>query len=198
MKEQETFRGCTAPAALSVVVLVRHWPLSDSYQQQLLALAQLEVVHELILVGKQMQELPPLLIKEPKLRSFQLNSDSSFLMAEAGAFEAAADVLVILQQGVKLSAQMLQKIPLTVAEGYEFGGLIAQRNRWWTGILKLATASCKGLCWFRLSQGYFASRKIYHHSGGFKQDGRMISFFELLCKQQKLSPYTFLFLPEQT
>lgn len=194
MKEQATFQGCTVPATLSVVVLARHWPLSDSYQQQLLALAHLEVVHELILVGKQMQELPPLLIKDPKLRSFQLDSDSPFLMAEAGAFEAAADVLVILKQGVHLSGQMLQKIPLAVAKGYEFGGLIARSNRLWTGFLKLATAYCKGVFWFRLSQGYFVSRKVYHHSGGFKQDGRMISFFELLCKQQKLSRYTFLFV----
>lgn len=193
MKEQATFQGCTTPATLSMVVLARHWPLSDSYQQKLLTLVHLEVVYELILVGKQMQELPPLLIKEPKLRSFQLNSDSPFLMAEAGAFEAAADVLVILKQGVNLSAQMLQKIPLAVAKGYEFGGLIARSNRWWTGFLKLATAHYKGLFWFRLSQGYFVSRKVYYQSGGFKYNGKLLSFFQLLCKQQKLSSYTFLF-----
>ena len=88
---------------------------------------------------------------------------------------------------------MLNAIPLAVAKGYEFGGLIAGSNRWWKGLMKLTTAYCSGLCWFRFSQGYFVSRKVYHQSGGFKYNGQTIPFFELLSKQRKLSPYTFLF-----
>ena len=193
MKEQAILQDFTSPASLSVLVLIRHWPLSDSYQQQLLVLAHLEVVHELILVGKQIQDLPPQLIKESKIRSFQLTSGSLSMIAEAGAFEAEADVLVILKQSVNIFAKMLQKVPLAVGRGYEFGGLVAGRNRWWIGFLKMATVYCKGLCWFRLCQGYFVSRKIYHQSGGFKQNGRLISFSELLGKQQKISRFTFLF-----
>ena len=97
MKEKATIQDYTSPATLSVLVPISYWPLSDSYQQQLLALVQVEVVYELILIGKQVQELLPPLIKEPKVRFFQLNSGSPTLMAEAGAFEAGADVLVILK-----------------------------------------------------------------------------------------------------
>lgn len=180
-------------ASLSVLVLIRHWPLSNIYQQQLLVLSRLKGLHELILVGKQKHGLPAELEQEPKIRFFQLNSASPALMAEAAAFEANADVLVILKQGVSLPAQMLQTIPLAIAQGYEFGGLLTGSRRWWTGLLKLATIHCKGLFWFRLSQGYFVSQKVFHNSGGFKYNGRLISFFELLCKQQKLARYTFLF-----
>lgn len=193
MKEQATSEDSGAPATISVLVLIRYWTLSESDQQQLLTLARLKEVHELILLGKQMQELAPALIKEPKLRFFQFTSGSPSLMAEAGAFEADADVLVILKQGISLSAKMLQKIPLAVANGYEFGGLVARGKPWWIGFLKLATVYCKGLGWFRLCQGYFVTRKVYHRSGGFKNDGLSISFLELLKKQQRLSPYTFLF-----
>lgn len=194
MKQEASIQEINSPATISVLVLVPQWPLSYRYQQQLLILAQFEVVHELILPVNQRQELPPLLKKEPKLRSFQLTSDSFSHMAEAGAFEADADALLILKQDLELSAKMLQEIPLAISRGFEFGGLIKGSKRWWSGLLKLATYYCKGLCWFHLCQGYFMSRKIYHHSGGFKEDGRLISFFELLCKQQKISSYTFLFL----
>ncbi len=198
MKKQVTTQDCTASTSVSLVVLIRHWPLSIPYQQQLLAMANIVEVHELILVGKHIRELPIVLSNEPKLRSFQLHTSAYFLMAEVGAFEATADVLVILKQGVNLSAQMLQKIPFIVTKGYAFGGLISLRYRWWTSFLKQATIYCKGLFWFRLSQGYFVSRKVYYQSGGFKNNGKLLSFFELLCKQEKLSNYTFLFSQENT
>lgn len=179
--------------SLSVMVLVDHWPLKERYQDQLLELAQAGAVQELILLSKQLPEqLPPQLEKEPKLRHFQLSSDSLSLMAEAGVFEACADVLLLLKQGVSLPTQALQAIKEAEAEGFHFGGLIRKRNSWWVSFLKMATVYCKGLFWFRFSQGYFVSRKVYHQSGGFKHNGKLRSFFELLCKQQQLSSYTFI------
>lgn len=183
----------TSTAPLSVLVLINSWPLAEDYQAQLLSIAQVAVVQELILVGKQVQELPSMLAGESKLRSYELNSGSLSLMAEAAAFEAGAEVLVILEQDVILPQQALQAIPQAIADGCHFGGLIPARSRWWWGFLKIATVSCKGLFWFRLIHGYFVSRKIYHHSGGFKQDGQLITFSKLLCKQKRLSRYTFLF-----
>lgn len=180
--------------SISILLPVGHWPLKESYQEMLKELAQTEAVLEIILLSKKLPEqLLPQLVKESKLRYFQLDSGSLNLMTEAGAFEAVADVLVILKQEVRLPAQALQRIREAVAQGYHFGGLIGKRNRWWVGFLKIATAYCKGLLWFRLCQGFFVDRKLYHQSGGFKQDGRLISFFELLCRQQRLSRYTFLF-----
>lgn len=183
----------TPSASLSVLVLISSWPLEEAYQAQLKTLAQNAVVQELILVGEYVQELPLLLAGEAKLRSYTLNSGSLSLMAEAAAFEAGAEVLVILEQNVILPPKTLQTIPATIAEGCQFGGLIQGRSRWWRGLLRGATVYCKCLLWFRLIQGYFVSRTIYHHSGGFKQDGRLITFSQLLCKQKKLSRYTFLF-----
>jgi hypothetical protein len=182
-----------AASRISVLVLLSHCPLTERYQKQLQALARAETVQELILLSKQLpDQLSPHLKKEPKLRHLQLHSDSLSLMAEAGVFEACADVLLILKQDVSLSAPDLQAIIEPEAEGYGFGGLIRKRNSCWAGFLKMATVHCKGLFWFRLSQGYFVSRKVYHQSGGFKHNGRLRSFFELLCRQQKLSSYTFI------
>jgi hypothetical protein len=180
-------------SSMSVLVLVSHWPLTERYQEQLKALAQADVVQELILFGKEVQELPLSLAGEAKLRSYQLPSASLPLMTEAAAFEARAEVLLVLKQGVSLPEQTLQAIPPAVAKGYYFGGLIGRRNRWWFSFLKVATIYCKGLFWFHLCKGYFVSRKVYHHSGGFKQNGRLISFSELLCRQKKLSRYTYIF-----
>lgn len=178
---------------LSVLILLSHWPLKESSQKQLLELAHAKTVQELILLSKQLPEqLPSQLEKEPKLRYFQLSSDSLSLMAEAGIFEACADVLLILKQDVSLPTQALQAIKEAEAEGFHFGGLIRKRNSWWMSFLKMATVYCKSLFWFRFSQGYFVSRKVYHQSGGFKHNGKLRSFFELLCRQQQLSSYTFI------
>lgn len=193
MKDQTPSTGDTSSTSLSVLVLISHWPLSEKYQQQLLTFARAEEVQELILIGKGMQELPFLLTREPKLRLYRLSSGSVSFMAEAGAFEADADVLVILKQGVSLPGKTLRAIMKVIAAGCHFGGLIGRRNRCWLGLLKKAARSYKGLYWFRLCQGYFVSRKTYHHSGGFKHNGKWISFFELLARQQKISPHTFLF-----
>lgn len=180
-------------ARISVLVLIStcQWP--ESYQKQLLEIAHAADVLEIILVGIQVQELPLLLKKEPKLRHFQICCDSPLLMTEAAAFEARAEVLVILKQGVILTATALEEIPLAVIEGCLFGGFIKSKNRWNAALLKLAAVKCKGLFWFKLTAGYFMSRQVYHHAGGFKQDGRLISFSELFCKQQQLSPYKFIF-----
>lgn len=191
--QQPFIPKATPTATISLLVLISRWPLSEGYQAQLKVLAQTAVVQELILVGKEVQELPLLLAGEAKLRTYQLNSGSLPLMTEAAAFEAGAEVLVILEQGVSLPEQALQAIPGAIAAGYFFGGLIRGRTRWWCGFLEKATVYCKCLLWFRLIQGYFISKKVYHHSGGFKQDGRLITFSQLLCKQKKLSRYTFLF-----
>jgi hypothetical protein len=180
-------------ATISVLVLMRHWLLSQSEQEQLLGLTQLGVVKELILVGKDVQILPASLSGQEKLRCLQLNSSSQALLTEAGAFEAGAEVLVILKQGVSLPELTLQSVTAAVAGGCHFGGFIPHSKRWWAGLLNGVIMHCKGLCWFRLSRGYFVSRRVYHHSGGFKNDGRLISFFELLCRQEKLSRYTFIF-----
>lgn len=137
--------------------------------------------------------LPATLAGQEKLRCLQLNSRSQALLTEAGAFEAGAEVLVILKQGVSLPELSLQSITAAVAGGCHFGGFIPRSKRWWAGMLKSVIIHCKVLFWFRLSKGYFVSRRVYHHSGGFKNDGRLISFFELLCRQEKLSRYTFLF-----
>lgn len=184
----------SSPAtSLSLLVLVSHWPLEKPYQEQLSVLMQAEDVRELILLSKQLPErLLPQLAKEPKLRYFQLSSGSFPLMAEAGAFEAAADVLVILKQDVSLPEQALQTIREAGVDGVHFGGLIRKRNRLLERVLEMVTVYCKGLFWFRFCQGYFVSRQVYHQSGGFKQNGRLLSFFELLCRQQKLSSYTFI------
>jgi hypothetical protein len=165
----------TSTATLSVLVLIRRWSLAEDYQAQLIALARVAVVHELILVGKQVQELPLLLAGEAKLRSYQLHSDSLPLRAEAAAFEAGAEVLVMLELDVILPLQALQAIPQTIEDGCYFGGLIRAHSRWWWGFLKRATISCKGLFWFRLIQGYFVSRKVYHHSGDLATFERTVS-----------------------
>jgi hypothetical protein len=89
-------------SSMSVLVLVSHWPLTERYQKQLKALAQVDVVQELILFGKEVQELPLSLAGELKLRSYQLPSASLPLMTEAAAFEAGAEVLLVLKQGVSL------------------------------------------------------------------------------------------------
>lgn len=60
-------------------------------------------------------------------------------------------------------------------------------------MLKKTIMSVKGLAWFWLSRGYFVSRKLYQLSGGFKYDGKEISFYKLLSKQEKRSRYSFLF-----
>jgi hypothetical protein len=196
MKKQTPSPSVSMPAhtaSLSVLVLMHHWRLSAGEQQQLLALAQCGLVQELILVGREVQELPAGLAGQEKLRCFQLDSSSQALLTEAGAFEAGAEVLVILQQGIGLPEPALHAVGAAVAGGCHFGGFIPRSRRWWAGLLKSATVHCKGLFWFHLTRGYFVSRKVYHHSGGFKNDGRLISFFELLCRQEKLSRYTFLF-----
>ena len=193
VKAQQPFTPkATSTVTISVLVLISRWPLAEDYQTQLIALAQVAVVQELILVGKQVQELPSLLAGEAKLRCYQLDSGSLPLMIEAGAVEAGAEVLVILEQDVILPLQALQVIPQAIEAGCHFGGLIRGGSRWWWGFLKKVTVCCKGLFWFRHVQGYFVSKKFYHHSGGFKQDGRLITFSQLLCKQKKLSRYTFL------
>jgi hypothetical protein len=124
---QATTAKETSTATLSVLVLIRRWPLAEEYQAQLIALARLAVVQELILVGKQVQELPVLLAVEAKLHSYQLYSGSLPLMAEVAAFEAGAEVLVILEQDVLLPLQALQAIPQAIAAGCYFGGLIRAR-----------------------------------------------------------------------
>lgn len=131
-------------------------PIKESYQEKLKELAQTEAVLEIILLSKKLPEqLLPQLVKESKLRYFQLDSGSLNLMTEAGAFEAVADLLVVLKQGVNLPAQALLTIPMAVAQGYHFGGLIGKRNHWWVGFLEIADVYCKGLLWFRLYQGFF-------------------------------------------
>ncbi len=114
---QPTSAKDTSTATLSVLVLIRRWLLAEEYQAQLKALARVPVVQELILVGKQVQELPVLLASEAKLRSYQLHSDSLSLMVEAAAFEAGAEVLVILEQDVILPQQALLAIPQALEEG---------------------------------------------------------------------------------
>lgn len=174
------------------MVLINNWQLPENYQKKLLEIAHAADVFEIILVGNKSHEVPSLLKKEPKIRHCQVCGDSPLLMAEAAAFEASAEVLVILKQGVMLTAQAIREIPLAIIEGYLFGGFIKSKSRWSAALLKIATIKCKGFFWFRITKGYFMSRQVYHHAGGFKQNGRLISFSELLCKQQKLSPYKLI------
>lgn len=159
-------------------------------------MARIGMVEEVILIGSRIAEFPDLLKKEPKLRIYQLSYDSFPLMAEAGAFEASAETLVILKQGTLLAEKTLNEIPQTISGGFEFGGLIKSKNRWSAAFLKMAAVKCKGLFWFKITEGYFMSRQVYHHSGGFKHDGKLVSFSDLLCKQQQLSPYKFIFFNE--
>ena len=196
MKDQTSPPDKPGDPSLSVLMLIQcPWRFTGRDQLQLLKIARLAVVKELIMVGKQLPKLSFQLEKEAKLRFFKLDSESLPLQAEAGAFEACADILVYLQQGVKLKEHFLLQVPLAVAEGFQFGGLIISRNRCWAHVLKVSCTLCKGLFWFRKSQGYFVSRKVFHQSGGFKHNGQLIPFLELLSKQQKLSSYTFLFWP---
>ena len=178
---------------ISVLVLISNWQMPESYQQQLKEVARSADVLEIILVGKQAENIPPLLKEEPKMRHFQISCCSPSLMAEAGAFEASAEVLVILKQGVILPARALGEIPQAITEGCLFGGFIKSKNRWSAAFLKMAAVKCKGLFWFKITDAYFMSRQVYHHSGGFKHDGKLASFSELLCKQRQLSPYKFIF-----
>lgn len=180
----------TAP--ISILVMMGRWELSDSDQQQLLQMAQADPVEEVILLGKMEEELPPILQHEPRLRQFQVNSCTPSLMAEAGAFEARAEVLLVLKTVSCLNRQALDGILLALKEGYEFGGLIRERNRWQTSLLKMGTAYCRGLFWFGFSHAYFMSKRVFYQSGGFKQNGKLVSFRELLCKQEQLSPYKFI------
>jgi hypothetical protein len=180
-------------ASISVLVLIRNWALTTREQKQLQLLAQVQQVQELILVGRQVQALSEPLANEAKVRCYGLNSSSTSLQTEAGAFEAVADVLVILHQGVGLPGPVLLAAARAVEAGCCFGGFIPAQQHWRAWILKKLTFYCRGLFWFRLTKGYFMCRKMYHHAGGLKHDGRLLSFFELLCRQKKLSRYTFLF-----
>ena len=179
--------------SISLLVLIRQWQLPLYYQQQLLSLAQSQSVQEVVLVGKGSCGLPALLAEHPKFRCCYTQGRSFSLMADAGAFEARGEVLLIFEQGITPSLQVLGDIPGAFAGGYQFGGLIQKRNLLWSLCLQLATRYFPGLYWFRLSQVYFVCRKMYHYSGGFKQDGLLVSFQELLSRQQKLSSFTFLF-----
>lgn len=182
-----------SPTSMCVLVLITNPQLPNKYQHQLLAFTRVKEVQQVILVGKHPQELPQLLANEPKLKYCQIPLGSLSLMAEAGAFEAQADVLVLLKQGVWLQGQTLREICCLVASGYHFGGLIPGGKPWWFSVLKKTIMPVKGLAWFRLSRGYFVSRKLYQLSGGFKYDGKEISFYKLLSKQEKRSRYSFLF-----
>lgn len=178
---------------MCVLVLITNPRLPQKYQHQLLAIARVKEVQEVILVGKHPQELLQLLANEPKLKYFQITFGSLSLMAEAGVFEAQADVLVLLKQGVWLHGHTLRKVLREVASGCHFGGLIPCGKSWWFSMLKNTVVSVRLLVWFRLSKGYFVRRKLYQLSGGFKYDGKEISFYKLLRKQEKLSRYSFLF-----
>lgn len=182
-----------SPTSICVLVLITNLPLPQKYQHQLTAIARVKEVQEVILVGKHPQELPQLLANEPKFKYFQFPLGSLSHMAEAGVFEAQADVLVLLKQGVWLQGQTFREILHEVASGCHFGGLIPGNKNRWFSVLKHTLMSVKVLAWFRLSRGYFVSRKLYQLSGGFKYDGKEISFYRLLSKQEKRSHYSFLF-----
>lgn len=177
---------------LSILVLVSNWKLSEDYQAQLVAMAKVRMVEEVIMVGSQVEDFPALLRQESKIRPFQLHSGPLPLMAEAGAFEARGDILVILKQEAILAEKTLQEISEAISEGYEFGGFLRKNHSWYTAFLKMATVKCKGLFWFHITHGYYMSQKVYQLSGGFKQNGKLSSFFDLLCRQQQISPYKFI------
>lgn len=88
-------------------MLITNQRLPQKYQHQSVAIAGVKEVQEVFLIGKHAQELPELLNNELKLKYFQITSVSLPLMAEAGVFEAQAEVLVLLKQGVCLHAQTL-------------------------------------------------------------------------------------------